>query len=104
MTADRIGYDQVENGYVHLNHCTDQNKAHCERRNGGNVIINPIRSARLSTINSFAFKYGRVEVIMKIPKGKWITSGLDTISILFSHDIKNFLFSYLFSNTMQLIA
>ncbi|XP_055322082.1 beta-1,3-glucan-binding protein-like [Sitodiplosis mosellana] len=74
LTANRIGYDQVEQGYVHLIHCTDHNKANCERQAGtsNNIIINPVRSARLSTKNSFAFKYGRVEVVAKIPTGQWL--------------------------------
>ena len=78
LTADRIGYEQVEQGYVHLTQCTDHNKVNCERRaeTSNNIIINPVRSARLSTKNSFAFKYGRVEVVAKIPKGNWLWPGM----------------------------
>ena len=35
-------------------------------------IINPIQSARIRTAKSFSFKYGRVEVRAKLPKGDWI--------------------------------
>jgi len=35
-------------------------------------IINPIRSARIRTVESFAFKYGRVEVSAKTPAGDWL--------------------------------
>ncbi|XP_031639778.1 uncharacterized protein LOC116351778 isoform X2 [Contarinia nasturtii] len=62
LTAQKIGYDKVENGSIHLNDCTDANKSNCERKTDGNSIINPIRSARLHTKSSFAFKYGRVEL------------------------------------------
>lgn len=72
LTADKIGYDQVEHGHVHVDGCTDQDKQHCDRQAGGDVIINPVRSARLRTHNSFSFKYGRVEVIAKIPQGDWL--------------------------------
>lgn len=73
LTADKIGYDKVENGYILLEDCTDSNKANCERRsNGGNSIINPVRSARLNTKGSFAFRYGRIEVIAKMPVGDWL--------------------------------
>jgi beta-glucanase (GH16 family) len=37
----------------------------------GNVI-NPIRSARLRTVNSFSTRYGRVEVKAKLPVGDWL--------------------------------
>jgi beta-glucanase (GH16 family) len=32
----------------------------------------PIMSARMKTVNSFSFKYGRVETRAKMPKGDWI--------------------------------
>lgn len=34
--------------------------------------MNPIRSARLRTAESFSFKYGTVEVRAKLPTGDWI--------------------------------
>lgn len=76
LTADKIGYEAVEKGYVQLDDCTDSNKANCERRAGGNIVINPVRSARLTTGNSFSFKYGHVEVIAKIPVGDWLWPGI----------------------------
>lgn len=75
LTADKIGNDQVEHGHVHVDGCTDQDKQHCDRQAGGDVIINPVRSARLRTHNSFSFKYGRVEVVAKIPQGDWLWPG-----------------------------
>lgn len=35
-------------------------------------IINPVRSARLSTKGKKTLKYGRVEVVAKMPKGDWL--------------------------------
>lgn len=35
-------------------------------------IINPIRSARLTTAGKYSIKYGRVEVVAKLPLGDWI--------------------------------
>ena len=72
LTANKIGQNAVENDHVRLNGCTDQNKANCERQAGGNTIINPVKSARLRTHESFSFKYGRVEVIAKTPQGDWL--------------------------------
>ena len=34
--------------------------------------MNPVQSARLRTAETFAFKYGRVEVSAKMPKGDWL--------------------------------
>ncbi|KAK7408697.1 hypothetical protein QQX98_009112 [Neonectria punicea] len=36
------------------------------------LIINPVRSARLTTAGNKAIKYGRVEVVAKMPKGDWM--------------------------------
>lgn len=35
-------------------------------------IIKPIKSARIRTINSFNFKFGKVEVRAKLPTGDWL--------------------------------
>jgi len=35
-------------------------------------IVNPIQSARIRTVNSFSFKYGKVEINAKLPLGDWI--------------------------------
>lgn len=34
--------------------------------------MNPVRSSRLRTAESFAFKYGKVEVAAKMPAGDWL--------------------------------
>jgi hypothetical protein len=52
--------------------CTDSSFYGCSRSSNGANIINPIQSAAIKTINSFAFKYGVVEVRAKLPKGDWI--------------------------------
>ena len=54
-------------------YCTSNSDYGCEREGGaGGNIINPIQSARLRTAETFAFKYGRVEVSAKMPKGDWL--------------------------------
>lgn len=65
----------MEHGFIHLKNCTDLNKENCDRQAGGNIIINPVRSARLITKDSFSFKYGRAEIIAKIPTGDWLWPG-----------------------------
>lgn len=36
---------------------------------GAQLVINPIQSARLRTTGTFNFKYGRLEVEAKLPRG-----------------------------------
>jgi beta-glucanase (GH16 family) len=77
-TADNIGEAAVKSGSYSLwggspaDLCTSNQFWGCERTAGGTNIINPIQSARLRTVNSFNFKYGRVEVRAQLPKGDWI--------------------------------
>jgi len=60
-------------GSTPADYCTSNNFYGCERNAAasGNYI-NPIQSARIRTVNSFTFDYGRIEVKAKIPKGDWI--------------------------------
>jgi beta-glucanase (GH16 family) len=78
LTADNIGEAALKSGVYSLwggspaDLCTSNQFYGCERTAGGTNIINPIQSARLRTVNSFNFKYGRVEVRAQLPKGDWI--------------------------------
>ena len=79
LTSDMLGEDGVKTGSLNLwggapaDYCTSNAFYGCERnaQASGNYI-NPITSARIRTVNSFAFKYGRVQVRAKLPKGDWI--------------------------------
>mmetsp|Transcript_10882 Transcript_10882/g.21273 ORF Transcript_10882/g.21273 Transcript_10882/m.21273 type:complete len:377 (+) Transcript_10882:879-2009(+) len=79
LTEDAIGHDTLVSGDVNIwggspqESCTNNQFWGCERNAAasGNYI-NPVRSARIRTLNSFAFKYGRVEVKAKLPKGDWL--------------------------------
>lgn len=52
--------------------CTGNQFYGCERTSGaGGNILNPVVSARVRTAETFAFKYGRVEVVAKLPAGDW---------------------------------
>jgi beta-glucanase (GH16 family) len=44
----------------------------CSRTSTPDIYMNPIQSAALRTAHSFSFKYGRVEVKAKLPRGDWI--------------------------------
>lgn len=45
----------------------------CDRQGSYDSIINPTRSARVTTVNSFAFKFGTIEIRAKNPAGKLAT-------------------------------
>lgn len=44
----------------------------CDRQGSPDNIINPIRSSRITSWESFRFKYGILEARAKIPAGDWI--------------------------------
>lgn len=79
LTSDYLQKNQpnqtVENAYVRLDDCTDENERNCELQATSHHVLNPIRSARLRTKDSFSFKYGRVEVSAKMPTGDWLWPG-----------------------------
>ena len=54
------------------NECTGNQFFGCFRTATPTNPINPIRSARIRTADSFAFKYGRIEVRAALPEGNWL--------------------------------
>jgi beta-glucanase (GH16 family) len=54
--------------------CTSPAKLQCviNSNSTNGTIINPVRSARLTTYGKVSIKYGRVEVVAKFPKGDWL--------------------------------
>jgi hypothetical protein len=78
LTSDIIGEDAITNGYT-LNltadgTCTSTNVSQCVAVSNSSrlTVINPVRSARLTTRNSVNIKYGKVEVVAKLPTGDWL--------------------------------
>lgn len=70
--------DDIFNGYV-LNlttagTCTTNKVDDCSIRSNhtSGAIVNPVRSARLTTKGKKTLKYGRVEVTAKLPAGDWL--------------------------------
>lgn len=80
FTNDKFGGDFVNEGEAKISSrdCTDKKDYGCYRHSDEGTI-NPIRSASISTENSFAFKYGTVEIRAKVAAGDWLAS---TISLL----------------------
>lgn len=56
--------------------CTDSSNWGCDRTGSPNSIINPIRSARVDSSESFSFKYGTLEIRAKMPLGDWLWPAL----------------------------
>ena len=80
LTTDttNITTAQLINGYT-LNlttdgTCTSDVISDCGIRSNATsgAIINPVRSGRINTQGKRTIKYGRVEVVAKIPKGDWL--------------------------------
>jgi beta-glucanase (GH16 family) len=81
LTSDRLGTGAVDGsipttlelwGGTPADQCTSNAFYGCSRSSGGGNVINPVQSARLRTANTFSFKYGRLEVSARLPKGDWI--------------------------------
>lgn len=73
-----ISEAQLHDGYT-LNltqsgQCTSGTAKDCAITSNSTIgtIINPVRSARINTKGNKAIKYGRIEVVAKMPKGEWI--------------------------------
>jgi len=78
LTEERYGDGFVTSGTLSLlggspaDECTNPSYYGCERSGSPDNVLNPVMSARLRTVNSFFFKYGKVEVRAKLPAGDWL--------------------------------
>jgi hypothetical protein len=79
--SDETGEDFLSSGVLNIDggspaeECTNPQFYGCERTGTPENYLNPIKSARLRTVYSFAFKYGKVEVRAKLPAGDWLWPG-----------------------------
>jgi hypothetical protein len=55
--------------------CTNPSFYGCFRLGTPDNYINPTTAARIRTVESFSFKYGRVEISAKMPRGDWLWPG-----------------------------
>lgn len=74
LTSDYFGEAFLSSGRVQIppNECTNADWWGCDRQGTPENYINPVRSARIRTLNSFNFKYGTLEVRAKMPAGDWL--------------------------------
>lgn len=69
----KYGEDFVRQSLDLSERCTGTvGTAQCLREASGPLILPPIITAKISTRHQFAFKYGRVEIRAKMPKGDWL--------------------------------
>jgi len=66
LTADEYGEDFVLHGKLSYPDC---NREPCVSEAGSEIVL-PVLSARISSV--FSFKYGRLEVRARMPKGDWL--------------------------------
>ena len=78
LDSTNITAQELVNGYL-LNTtadgtCTSPVVGSCVRLSNSTngTIINPVRSARLTTAGKVAIKYGKVEIVAKMPAGDWL--------------------------------
>lgn len=78
LTSDTFSEKFLYSAHVVIprNECTIDWHSGCERQGTRQEIINPIRSARVDTQDSFSFKYGSVEIRAKMPEGDWLWPAL----------------------------
>lgn len=78
LSADDFGEQFLRGGNLNLHgggiadQCTNPAFYGCERQGTQENVLNPVKSARLRTVNSFAFKYGTLEIRAKMPYGDWL--------------------------------
>ena len=78
FTSDVFGEAFLTSGRVVIppNECSDGSNNGCDRTGTPEHIINPIRSALVTTYNSFSFKFGTLEIRAKLPLGDWLWPAL----------------------------
>jgi len=59
-------------GSVPADECTSNMDYGCSRTGSGANALNPVQSARIRTVNSFSFKYGKIETRVQLPQGDWL--------------------------------
>ncbi|XP_018563526.1 beta-1,3-glucan-binding protein-like [Anoplophora glabripennis] len=78
LLADEKGESFLYSGTLDVNggspadQCTNPQWYGCVRTGNKVHVLNPIKSARIRTVDSFAYKYGKSEVRAKLPSGDWL--------------------------------
>lgn len=91
MDSTPITLDQMNDNFV-LNlttdgTCTAEGIDTCSIRSNktAGTVINPVRSARLTTKGKKSITFGKVEVVAKMPKGDWLWPAIWMMVIIPTH-------------------
>ncbi|XP_052867859.1 beta-1,3-glucan-binding protein-like [Anopheles cruzii] len=82
LLADETGEGFLSSGLLNIHggsphdYCTNPSNYGCERQGTPENYLNPIKSARVRTVNSFNFKYGKLQIRAKLPTGDWLWPAL----------------------------
>ncbi|XP_018563525.1 beta-1,3-glucan-binding protein-like [Anoplophora glabripennis] len=67
------GFVTWPKGYDFNENCTaTTGTPACRKRYDAGFILPPVISSQISTKNKFSFKYGKIEILAKLPRGDWI--------------------------------
>ncbi|KZT71227.1 glycoside hydrolase family 16 protein [Daedalea quercina L-15889] len=78
LVSDEIsgGYSAILDGgsFSLGDECSTTNTTACEATSSNSTgsVINPVFSSRISTKGKYSIKYGKVEVVAKLPQGDWL--------------------------------
>ncbi|OCB89589.1 putative member of glycoside hydrolase family GH16 [Sanghuangporus baumii] len=75
LTSDVIGSNAIFDGFTfNITGCTVANSSACGAVSNQTTktVINPVQSARLTTVNSTSIQYGKIEIRAKISTGDWL--------------------------------
>ena len=72
ILEDYYGESATTFGIMQLAGCTSNVAAECKRNATAFNILPPVISARLTTKESFNFRYGKIEIRAKFPEGDWL--------------------------------
>ncbi|KAJ8877933.1 hypothetical protein PR048_022392 [Dryococelus australis] len=87
LTADHYGEAFLSSGTISLyggapaDACTNPSDYGCSRTGTATNVLNPVESARIRSINSFRFKYGKLEIKAKMSAGDWLWPGALCVAV-----------------------
>jgi hypothetical protein len=75
LTSDVLGRGAIFDGHTYnITDCTGTNYTTCGvvSNISTGAVIPPVMSSRISTRKSHSIRFGRVEVVAKLPRGDWL--------------------------------
>lgn len=93
LITDVPGYRTAQRGNLNLKKdctATSDYEKECFRQANGFYILPPVVSAKVRTKDSFSFKYGRVVVRAKMPKGDWLFPLITLEPTAFSYGVNEY--------------